>query len=149
MFSSVGRTLKSNAKSFSNPYIGEWRSTLLRSNSSYLCMVLTVSTFGVVNTKEATADSGDQEFFFYVELLINDTSVIGLASSTTVFALNFTGPSHFMVLSKLYLGQQWRTTSVAQVIAYASVNITISNVTVLPGDCTEQTICEWSFHLIS
>lgn len=131
----AGYILESSTQSQKYPYVGEWRSALLYSNNSYLCMMLNVSTFKEVDLAQTTVVPGDQEIFVYVDLLVSNKSRSFQASQTTVFALNVTSPSRYLLLSEIFLGEQWDTSSIAQVVVYASVNTILSNVTIQTGSC--------------
>jgi hypothetical protein len=120
------------------PFVGEWTSAILRSNSNRVCLSLNVSTFGMVVANQTTADPGDQHINVYVDLLITDNNIKSPASPTTVFALNFTGPSTIKLMTELFLGELWVASSIAQVVLYVTAGTVVGNLTLESGDCARQ-----------
>jgi hypothetical protein len=133
-----GHILNSASTSDDFPLVGEWRSRLLRSNSNKLCIFLHVSTYKIIDANQATAEPG-QDIVVSVDLLFNNGSIWNPVTETTVFSLHFTVPARFVLWSELPMDQQLMTSSVAQVIVYASAKAILSNITVQRSECIRET----------
>lgn len=125
----------------SHIYIGEWRSRVIQTNTSHICVALNVSTPGYANIKDKNFTSDSKEkLYVKIELLLGNTAAETPATSKTVLDANFTsGPSRMTLLSDVFLGDQWTTAAtMAQIVVYLSSGVIISDVNVQQGNCVQR-----------